>query len=321
LTQPGKQNGVLTLYKQDFMKWLAASCLMLLISCATPNRFISYPSQTIPIYTIEPQPEKILLLNIFDVKAMKYRDNKEELFEKLIDSTMNWAAEKVHEKAGVNTQVINGYTTTAGNADSTISALLSQNKATHAIVLNSFDVLFYQTHVDVNRNTDGSKNRVAYYNIESNLNYSFYSADSLIKTKDIHQSRFHSSRSVASGLLAAGPNIVVQKDDAYRIARDNWQEYLINFFPGEKMRNRPLFTGKGFESIKLAISKQDYEAALIESMRLVDDPDKTKAAKACYNCAVFFERKNQPAEAKKYLRQSLLLASLYEAKQMLIDFE
>ena len=60
---------------------------------------------------------------------------------------------------------------------------------------------------------------------------------------------------------------------------------------------------------------------LTESLRFIDDFDKTKAAKACYNCAVFFDRKNQPEEAKKYLRQSLSFATLYEAKQMWSDFE
>jgi hypothetical protein len=87
------------------------------------------------------------------------------------------------------------------------------------------------------------------------------------------------------------------------------------------MRSRPVFITKGFEAVGQAISRQDYEAALTESLRFIDDPDKTKAARACYNCAVFFDRKNQPEEAKKYLRQSLSLAAVMEAKQMWNDIE
>jgi hypothetical protein len=299
----------------------AICCLALFVSCTASNKIISYSAQTIPVYTVNPPPQKIILLNTYNVEAKKFRDNKEELFLQLIDSLMHHAASGIQKKSGVETKVINGYTPISGNTDSIISSLIIRNKATHAITVNSFDVSFNQTNVEVTKNADGSKHREAFYDIVTDISYSFYSTDSLIRTKNLHQSRYHSSRSVASGLLAAGPNVVAQKDDAYRIVMENLQEYLNYFFPGEKYRHRLIFSGKGFEAVGQAISKQDYEAALVESMRLIDNPDKEKAAKASYNCAVLFERKNQPGEAKKYLQQSLSLASLNEAKQMWTDFE
>jgi hypothetical protein len=251
--------------------------------------------------------------------SKKYRDNKEQLFLQLIDTMMYWASKRINDNAGIETEVIRGYT--LANSDSAISSLITLHKASHAISVSNFDVSFIQTRVDVTKDNSGSKSREAYYDIVADISYSFYAHDSLIKQRDLHQSRFHSSRSVASGLLAAGPNVVVKKDDAYRIVMEIWQQYLNYFFPGEKMRSRPIFINKGFEAVGRAISKQDYEAALTESLRFINDSDKTKAAKSCYNCAVFFERKNQPAEAKKYLRQSLSLATLSEAQQMRYDFE
>jgi hypothetical protein len=295
---------------------LAICCLILMVSCTPPTQIISYTTETVPIYTVDPPPKKILLLNVYNVAAKKYRDNKEEVFLKLIDSLMNRAAVKIHERGGVETQVINGYTPTAGNDPDTVSALIKRHNATHAIAVSSFDVYFDQTRVDVTKDGSGTKHREAYYDIVTDISYSFYSADSLIRKKDLHQSKFHSSRSVASGLLAAGPNVVAQKDDAFRIAQDNLQEYLNYFFPGERMWRRPVFTGKGFEAVGQAVSRQDYEAAMVESLRLINDANKEKAAKACYNCAVLFERKSQPEEAKKYLRQSLGLFTLNEAMQM-----
>jgi hypothetical protein len=301
------------------MHHLAICFLLLLVSCTAPKNIISYTSRTTPIYEVAPPPQKIILLNGYHVAAKKYRDNKEQLFLQLIDTMMYWAATRIQENAGIETEVIRGYT--AANGDSTIYRLITDHKATHAVSVSYFDVSFEQTRVDVTKDNDGSKSRKAYYDIVADISYSFYAHDSLIKQRDLHQSRFHSSRSVASGLLAAGPNVVVQKDDAYRIVQESWQQYLNYFFPGEKMRSRPVFINKGFEAVGQAISRQDYEAALTESLRFIDDPDKTKAAKSCYNCAVFFERKNQPGEAKKYLRQSLSLATLDEAKQMWNDFE
>ena len=301
------------------MHHLAIFFLLLLASCSAPKNIISYTSRTIPIYAVDPPPQKIVLLNSYNVAAKKYRDNKEQLFLQLIDTMMYWAGKRINDNTGIETEVVRGYT--LANSDSSISSLIAAHKASHAISVSYFDVSFEQTRVDVTKDNSGSKSREAYYDIVADISYSFYAHDSLIKQRDLHQSRFHSSRSVASGLLAAGPNVVVQKDDAYRIVQESWQQYLNYFFPGEKMRSRPVFINKGFEAVGQAISRQDYEAALTESLRFIDDPDKTKAAKSCYNCAVFFERKNQPEEAKKYLRQSLSLATLYEAKQMWKDFE
>ena len=301
------------------MHRLAIFFLLLLSSCTAPKNIISYTSRTIPIYSVDPPPKKIILLNNYDVASKKYRDNKEQLFLRLIDTMMYWAGKRINDNTGIETQVIRGYT--LANGDSTIYRLIADHKATHAISVSDFDVSFEQTRVDVTKDNSGSKSREAYYDIVADISYSLYAQGSLIRQRDLHQSRFHSSRSVASGLLAAGPNVVVQKDDAYRIAMEIWQQYLNYFFPGEKMRSRPVFINKGFEAVGQAISRQDYEAALTESLRFIGDPDKTKAAKACYNCAVFFDRKNQPEEAKKYLRQSLSFATLVEAKQMWYDFE
>lgn len=301
------------------MYHLAICFLLLLVSCTAPKNIISYTSRTMPIYAVDPPPQKIILLNSYNVSAKKYRDNKEQLFLQLIDTMMYWAATRIQENAGIETELIRGYTPVTG--DSTIYRLIADHKATHAITVYNFDVSFNQTRVDVTKDNSGSKRREAYYDIVADIGYSFYAHDTLIKQRDLHQSRFHSSRSVASGLLAAGPNVVVQKDDAYRIVIESWQEYLHYFFPGEKNRSRPVFISKGFEAVGQALSRKDYEAALTESLRFIDDPDKTKAAKSCYNCAVFFERKNQPEEAKKYLRQSLSLATINEAKQMWYDFE
>ena len=301
------------------MHRLAIFFLLLLSSCTAPKNIISYTSRTIPIYSVDPPPKKIILLNNYDVASKKYRDNKEQLFLRLIDTMMFWAGKRINDNTGIETQVIRGYT--LANGDSTIYRLIADHKATHAITVSDFDVSFEQTRVDVTKDNSGSKSREAYYDIVADISYSLYAQDSLIRRRDLHQSRFHSSRSVASGLLAAGPNVVVQKDDAYRIVMEIWQQYLNYFFPGEKMRSRPVFINKGFEAVGQAVSRQDYEAALTESLRFIGDPDKTKAAKACYNCAVFFDRKNQPEEAKKYLRQSLSFATLVEAKQMWYDFE
>ncbi|HEY6506060.1 MAG TPA: DUF6340 family protein [Chitinophagaceae bacterium] len=300
---------------------LVILCIFFLVSCTAPNRVLSYTSPTIPVYKIDPPPQKFLLLNTNDVVAKKYRDNKEELFISLTDNLMDWLAEKIKEKTGVPAQVLRGYSNPAGNTDGTVHTLMAQNQASHAVVIHSFDVHFDQTHVDVTKANDGSKDRTAFYDIVSVVSYTLYSPGKPPKNIDVTRKRFHSSRSVTSGLLAAGPNVVSRKDDANNMTIDNGIRYLEYYFPGKASRSRMLFGGKEFKAVSDAIAKNDYEAALIESLRLVDDNNKTIAARACYNCAVLFERKSQPDEAISYLHQSLSRFNLPEAKKMLADYE
>lgn len=295
--------------------------IFLLVSCTTPNRILSYNVLTKPVYKTDPEPQKIILLNTCNIASKKIRDKKEELFISLTDSLLQWASGNITGKTGIRTQAVTGYTDLAGNTDSTVFAQLKQYNASHAIILHSFDVFFNQTHVDVVKDADGKKDRTAYYDIVADIGYSFYSAAGLLQHKSILKKRFHSSRSVISGLLAAGPDVVVQRKDARDIMLKNGQDFLNYFFPGEVGRTRIIFTGKGFEAVNAALARNDYDAALTESLRFIEDGNKEKAAKACYNCAVLFERKGQPGEAKNYLDKSLSLFDLRETKWMLNDFK
>ena len=161
------------------MHHLAICFILLLASCTAPKNIISYTSRTIPIYTVDPPPQKIILLNNYDVAAKKFRDNKEQLFLQLIDTMMYWAAERIHDNAGIETEVIRGYTPV--NSDSSISSLITFHKASHAITVSNFDVSFVQTRVDVTKDNTGNKNREAYYDIVADISYSFYAHDSMIK--------------------------------------------------------------------------------------------------------------------------------------------
>jgi hypothetical protein len=164
------------------------------------------------------------------------------------------------------------------------------------------------------------KEREAFYDIVSVINYTLFDKSGLVKALPVYRSRFHSSRSVVSGLLAAGPNIVPNNHDALAIVQDNGFEYLNQFLPMWVRRTRKLFAAKELSKISDAISKEDYEAAFQESRRFVHDPDKKLAAKANYNCAMLKEKMNQPVEAKNYLLESLSLYPLLEATSIRQDY-
>lgn len=290
--------------------------LLFFASCTAPNRILSYTTNTKPLYPVNPSPVKIIVLNMHDVAAQKYRDNKEEVFTSIIDNLLEWQAAAIKEQTGTNAKALKGYTAPGQDPDSTVRAILSREQASHAIVINNFDVYFEQTNVEVTRDPDGSKNREAFYDIVAPVEYTFYTKGEGARNLTVTRRRRHSSRGVISGLLAAGPSIVSRREDALDIVLDNGQRFLDYFFPGKAQRMRPVFSGKGFEPVQACLEKNDYECALTESLRLLKDPNAEKASKAAYNCAVFFERKSQPDEMRKYLEESLSLYPLAEAMRM-----
>lgn len=294
--------------------------LLLLSSCAAKQVMISYTTPTVPLYPLEPAPQKVILLNSYSVQAQKYRDNKEALFMQIIDSLLQESAHRIRSTTRIAVEAVRSYTFISNNDTAAINNLLQQYNAVYAFVLTGFDVEFIQTRVDVTKESSGSKSREAFYDIRAALAYALYRKDGLVRTDDAVRQKFHSSRNVASGLLAAGPNVVVQRNDAYDIVFECVQDYLNRYFPGEQKHYRPLLISKGFESTGAAIKRGDYEAALIESMKRTKETDDKTAAIANYNCAVLFERKNQREEARKYLQASLQRVPLPQARAMMLDY-
>lgn len=291
--------------------------LLLVFSSCFSKKMIHYKAVTLARYKPEKPIERVLMLNTCDVVSKGFRKPKEELFIRILDSMLVTTATGIQWRGNGTTVVLPGLTSLAAD---NILALMSRHNATHAIVLNSMNVSFDQTHVEVTKTSTG-KDREAYYDIIAESEYSMYDQKGLFKKIPVKVWRQHSSRSVISGLLAVGPDIVNHSKDAFSISITNVNKYLDNFFPSDAIRSRPIFATKDFAAVGAAVKKDDYEAALVESLRLISDPDKTKAAKANYNCAVFMERKNQPAEAKSYLKTSLELSRFSEAVLMMRDFE
>ena len=292
---------------------------ILLSSCTSGRSFISNDLQTIPFYPIEPAPQRILVLSVFDVAPMKFRDNKEELFMLLSDSLLTGISREIQYRGKIPSEVLPGLTNLGVN-DASVDSLMKQHKASHAIVITDLDVHFKQTRVDVTGDKKTGKSREAYYDIVSIIHYTLFDKSGIVHAFPIDRSRFHSSRSVTSGLLAAGPNIVSNNKDALAIVQDNGFEYINQILPLWVRRTRKLFAAKELSNVSAAISKEDYEAAFQESRRFVHDPDKKLAAKANYNCAMLKEKMNEPVEAKKYLLESLALHPLEEAYSIRHDY-
>lgn len=294
--------------------------LSMLICCTSSSLQLTYSITTIPVISMEALPNKILLLNMYKRPQKKIKEDRSHYIIALTDSLMRFTYNKLH-MLGIHSKIIQGYTAPETNRDSMVYVLLKKHAASHGIVITSLDAFFDQTHVDVTKDIKGTKDRTAYYDIVSVIGFAVYDSDTLIKEMKIRRNYFHSTRDVISGLLALGPDMNARKKDIQKITMENNQEFLNYFFPGEQTRKRVVFTGKEFAATGKAIAKADYEAAMIENLRLINDANKSIAARANYNCAVLSERKNQLVEAGTYLSRSLALTSLIQAVEMQKDFE
>jgi len=136
----------------------------------------------------------------------------------------------------------------------------------------------------------------------------------------ISMRRFHSSRSVVSGLLAIGPNIISNTDDVVDGVHANVDFYLKEYFPGNEPRRQPMVATKEFRDVGTAIKAGNYEVALSLSEPLTTSPNNEIAAKALYNCSVLSEYYSRHLAAKSYLVEALVKQNLIEARNMLYDY-
>ena len=267
-------------------------------------------------------PERMIVLNSVDVTS-KYRDNKVELFQQALDSSLYFLSKEIRLRSGIEAVPSYGLTRISKNElerDIFIRKIMSEQSFSDAIVITSFDVYFDQTDVEVTKGDDGSKSREAYYDIVSYIDYLWYDPNGLFKEQEVELRRFHSSRMVLSGLFAAGPNIVKQKDDAIRLIKDNLNDYLNYFLPGSVNRSRPIFVNKPFNNIKTMLSVNDFDRAMSECERFFWNPDQQVAAQAYYNYAVLLERVKRYDEVLPYLEKSQAAFDLPETYEMRRDY-
>lgn len=287
-------------------------------SCNT-QRMLSYTVQTEPRHRIDPRPEKILILNSYDPSLANNRKNAEAISRELTDEVMTMLADVISRRMDVPAEAIPGIThlTLAQNP---VAKLLEQHRASHAIVMTYFDIAFEQTRVDVTRTSSG-KSREAFYDICNTINFELHDRTTLLDKSAYPICQPHSSRQVASGLLALGPSYKSNKSDFARLSSQNAQVFLRRHFPGEAKVTRTVFTGGDFKVAAAAMDRNDYAAALAENLRIAESARDRVAAMAYYNCAVLSERRSDRKEANRFLRQSMRRMLLPEAHMMARDFE
>jgi len=286
--------------------------------CYVPKTITS-TIPTLPTRQFKIPPQKIVVANAYDVREADVRNNKEQLFGELLNLTVRHTSNEINRRSEIPATFVEGLAVKSAHQDSSINALMTEHMASHAIVINSFNAYFEQTEVVVTE-TESGKNRDAFYDIIVDIRYAFHSwsghqFDTLISVR-----KFHSSRRVLSGLLAAGPNVVKNSEDAADGIYANVDKYLKSFFSSSEERSRSIYVSKEFKEMDNAIKVSDFEKAFTESEKLMTSDKKMVAAMAAYNCAVLLEHLGQFSRVKYYLQESMARQPMPETEVMLLDY-
>jgi hypothetical protein len=174
-------------------------------------------------------PANILIINSFDAMSMKARKNKKELFAELADSLKQLLYNKIRFQYETKATIYAGLLQETANPDSTIFSLMVSNDASKAIVIKKLDVHFDQTGVEVT-GVKHDKTRKASYDICAVVMYSLYDLEKKLNESETSICEYYTVRNVVSGLLAAGPDVVGKRKDAFKIIEKNAEKYLWEFF-------------------------------------------------------------------------------------------
>lgn len=295
--------------------WLILGGMLYSCSAIYP---VTTSIKTIPTHPFPNETKLMVLGSNVDVTAESYRKNKELQFVTLIDTALFWIGENLNHN-NILSFTERDERKFIGCDNECQQSIITLNSADHLILITSFRIYFEQTEVQVTE-TESGKSREAFYDIVSEVNYLVRSKDGTTERYPVEARQFHSSRSVLSGLLAAGPNIVSNQEDAMKILFHNVRLFMRNFFPDSDSRIRPLFAGKAFKPIKTFLKTGDTQKAMEFCEQQSHQPDRTVAAQSFYNMAVLQEYSGNYLQARDYLMESMNITPLQEARNMLMDY-
>ena len=110
------------------------------------------------------------------------------------------------------------FTDLSGSTDR-LDSLRVQQQADFVMAILNVEAEFVKTDVEVERQDDGSKKRTARYDLCTTINYLLAGKNSTYIERKEMVCEFFTERTVMSGLLAAGPDLVGKHKWVFRAAR------------------------------------------------------------------------------------------------------
>lgn len=269
--------------------------MSLLMSCATSTfYFLELPPELVLPSAID----KVAVVSAFDTTRLDFRENKNTVFSNGSNELIKSLVKELRQQTELNVVLLDTLISedtlyfyppksidVAGRG-----AFGKRAGAPLLLVLESFQV-YFDKEMEVVKEEDGSKSRTAHYDLVAAASINLYdSAGYLVDEaafEMIHPD--YDSRSVLSGLLAAGPSMKKARKHAMVLSRDIGLAWVDGLFPSEVVVERYIFTNKVPKESIEALLAQDWQTAISLLTPLTSHSDRKISGKACYNLSVAYE--------------------------------
>lgn len=195
------------------IKWL----LLPLFWSAFSDPTLAQTADTLP---------KILVVNSYDPSSSSFRKNKKELLSEVADSLRYYLAEIFERENAARVSLADQRVLLLNDSTDGLDSFFRQKQVDYVIIILNVEAEFVKTDVEVERQDDGSKKRTARYDLCTTFSYLLAAKNgSNIERKEM-VCEFFTERTVMSGLLAAGPDLVGKSKWVFRSARKNAAAYF-----------------------------------------------------------------------------------------------
>ena len=319
------------------MKRLNCLLLFFALGCfsACGVSHVPFTVQRAPEISFSDSITKVLVINRFDVSKVDFmlrKEKKKEVYNRGINSEIGQLLNELESMKGIQLIKKSDSLTMArnirANLDSTvltvgeIQQLASKYNADYILALENYDVGFVQDEVIRTKNSDGSTSRIARYSLAIKSSWVLYDkAGHSFKELHGNASKYHSERSVLSGLLAVGPALGSNTKFVEEVSISAGRR-VADYFKAQRVSvDRPLYTDKVLKSSADAIKKGDYRLAQQELEVLAKSSDARISSKAYYNLAVMADLEGNRRSAIDFAELSIRKKKNIYADMLLNGFK
>lgn len=261
--------------------------------------------QSVPYFTVfsplpaeidfADKPTRILIAPLYKVDQLKVaRDKKEELIQSSLDvflrtlsNSMQAGMPQVEILLDRDPFQIEGY---PGNKES-ITSLLKKHHADLLFGIDQFRPQVEKAGVEVVETPGGSKDRTATYLISAAGTLQIYSSDSLLRRFSFYTAAFLKERKVVSGLLAAGPSLVNNAEEALAVSEEAARKLAKRMLPSESSFIVRKFTMKEFRAFNRYMDNGDIASATAEVLNLISGSSKKVKGRGHVMMAMLYHKK------------------------------
>ncbi len=241
------------------------------------------------------KPTRILIAPLYKVDQLKVaRDKKEELIQHCLNTFLrDMAAEMKAGMSPVEVVVENDPFQITGypNDISAIAILLEKHRADLLFGIDQFRPQVEKAGVEVVETPGGTKDRTATYLISASGSLRLYNTDSLLREFPFYTSAYLKERKVVSGLLAAGPSLVNNADDALAVSALCARNLVKRMLPSENSFVLRKFSLKEFRAFNRYMDQEDISSAMAEAVNLTDSKNGKIKGRAHIMLAMLLHKK------------------------------